>query len=110
MKNGRFIYLKNTLLAFSMLVLLTACEREVSDQVAFATFPTNPEVFIDGFSGGLQYLPFDGSKLDAFSVDPDVKFAGTTSMRFDVPNFGDPCRFFCRCRISRHGRTGFVGL
>jgi hypothetical protein len=94
MKNGLFKHPKNTLLAVSMLVLLTACEREVSDQVAFATFPSNPEVFIDGFSGGLEYLPFDGSKLNAFSVDTDEKYAGTASMRFDVPNFGDPSGSF----------------
>ncbi|MGB5189145.1 carbohydrate-binding protein [Robiginitalea sp.] len=94
MKNGRFIYPKIPLVVFAALVLLSACEREVSDEVKFATFPDNPEVFIDGFSGGLEYLPFDGSKLDAFSVDPDVKYAGTTSMRFDVPNFGDPSGSF----------------
>lgn len=109
MKNGRFIYLKNTLLAFGMLVLLAACEREVSDEVAFATFPTNPEVFIDGFSGGLQYFPFEGSRLDAFSVDTDVKFAGTASMRFDVPNFGDPSGSFAGAVFPDQGGRDLSG-
>lgn len=71
-------------------IATVSCEREVSDEAEFATFPKNPEIFIDGFSGGLQYFPFAGSKFDAFSVDDEVKYSGTTSMRLDVPNFGDP--------------------
>ena len=54
------------------------------------TFPKNAEVFIDGFSGGLDYFPFSGSKLNAFSVDDEVRYKGEASMRLDVPNFGDP--------------------
>ncbi|WP_297763214.1 hypothetical protein [uncultured Muriicola sp.] len=90
MKNRKFIYLHSTFLLSLLLILVSGCEREVSDEVDFASFQTNPEVFIDGFSGGLEYLPFGGSKLDAFSVDEEVKYKGTSSMRFDVPNFGDP--------------------
>ncbi len=72
-----------------VLSLAVGCEREVSDDVEFASFPQRAEIFIDGFSGGLEYLPFGGSKLDAFSVDTDVKYLGEASMRFDIPNFGD---------------------
>lgn len=71
------------------LVLVTiafSCEWSPSDEVEFATFPKNGEIFIDGFSAGLEYLPFAGSKLDAFSVDNEEVYAGTASMRFDVPN------------------------
>ena len=89
MKNRKFIYLKNSIILSLLLVMTTACEREVSDQVEFATFPKNPEVFIDGFSAGLEYLPFGDSKLDAFSVDTETKYEGTASMRVDVPNQGD---------------------
>ena len=67
-----------------------SCDRPYSDDIEFAGYSENGDVFIDGFSAGLQYLPFDGSKLDAFSVDTDVKYEGSASMRFDVPNFGDP--------------------
>jgi hypothetical protein len=90
MKNKKNSYLKFTLLLGLIFVVTASCEREVSDEVDFATFGNNPEVFIDGFSGGLEYLPFGGSKLDAFSVDEEVKYKGTASMRFDVPNEGDP--------------------
>ena len=83
MKNRTFLYFKNTVLTGAVLLLMTACEREYSDRVDFATFPNSPEVFIDGFSGGLEYFPFDGSKLDAFTVDNDVT-----------------CRFFCRSNFS----------
>ena len=90
MKNEKNRYLKFTLLLGLIFVVTISCEREVSDEVDFATFGNNPEIFIDGFSGGLEYLPFAGSKLDAFSVDSEVKYKGAASMRFDIPNFGDP--------------------
>jgi hypothetical protein len=94
MKNVKNNYLKFTLLLGLIFFINASCEREVSDEVEFATFPNNPEIFIDGFSGGLEYLPFGGSKLDAFSVDDEVKYQGTASMRFDIPNFGDPTGSF----------------
>ena len=90
MKNKKDIYLKITLLLGFIFIVSSSCERETSDDVEFATFPKNAEVFIDGFSGGLDYFPFAGSKLNAFSVDNEVKYKGEASMRLDVPNFGDP--------------------
>jgi len=83
------IFKKAALLAV-VLSVASACEWEPSDDVRPATFPATAEVFIDGFSGGLEYLPFADSKLDAFEVDPTEFYDGTASMRFDVPNFGDP--------------------
>ncbi len=70
--------------------LLSGCERGLSGDAEFATFPKNPDVFIDGFSSGLEYRPFAGSKFTAFTVDDETKYAGTASMRFDIPNVGDP--------------------
>ena len=55
-----------------------------------ATYPTTPEVFIDGFSAGLYYAAYGTSKVTAFSVDNNVKYKGTSSMRFEVPDKGDP--------------------
>ena len=94
MKNRKFIYLHSTLLMSFILILVSGCEREVTDQVKFTAFSNNPEIFVDGFSAGLEYLPFAGSKLDAFSVDSEVFYKGASSMRFDVPNFGDPSGSF----------------
>ncbi|MBX2815262.1 MAG: hypothetical protein KTR24_04675, partial [Saprospiraceae bacterium] len=89
MKNR--IYIQPLYVAFSLLVLFTSlgCTRDDED-LQPATFSKNGDVFIDGFSGGLQYRPFAGSKLDAFTVDADNRYDGSAAMRFDVPNEGDP--------------------
>jgi len=83
-----------TALSGLILMMASSCERSLSDDVEFATLPDNPAVFIDGFSGGLEYFPFAGSKLNAFSVDTGEKYSGSSSMRFDVPNVGDPAGAF----------------
>ena len=99
--------IKNTSIRLAMLGLiaftLSNCDRDFSEDVDFASFPNNPAVFIDGFSGGLEHLPFQGSKFDAFSVDTDVKFSGTASMRFDVPNAGDPAGAFAGAIFPDNG-------
>jgi len=90
MKNIKFIYLRITLILGLIFMLTVSCEREPSEDIEFATFPDTAEVFIDGFSGGLEYLPFGGSVLSAFTVDEETKYKGSAAMRFDVPNVGDP--------------------
>lgn len=83
---------KNSSLAlFAALAILTvlSCKRDLDD-LEPATFPTTPEVFIDGFSAGLNYAAFGGSKVTAFDVDTEVKYKGTASMKFAVPDAGDP--------------------
>jgi len=89
MKNIKFINLKTIFLLGLILNLLVSCERDISDEVKFATFPKTAEVFIDGFSGGLDYFPFEGSSYGAFTVDQETKYKGSAAMRFDVPNVGD---------------------
>lgn len=87
MKNIKFYY---SIAAFIMfLMLAVSCERKV-DELELATYPTTPEIFIDGFSSGLYYAAYGTSKVTAFSVDKEVKYSGTSSMRFDVPDAGDP--------------------
>lgn len=90
MKNIKFIYSKRTLLLVFMFSVILNCERNPSDEVEFATLPTTAEVFIDGFSGGLDYYPFGDSYFEAFSVDNETAYQGSAAMRFDVPNVGDP--------------------
>ncbi|MDT8346506.1 MAG: carbohydrate-binding protein [Flavobacteriaceae bacterium] len=70
-------------------VLTTGCDRD-SDDGEVAGFPSNGDVFIDTFSAGLEFFPFAGSNFTAFDVDSEEKYQGTASMRFDVPNLGDP--------------------
>jgi len=92
------LVLKNMkhILAASILLLIsvTACERAV-DGLSEPELTSNPDVFIDSFTPGLEYYPYEGSVMDAFSVDADVFFGNRgTSMRFDVPNVGDPMGAF----------------
>jgi hypothetical protein len=78
--------------AASMLLFVgfSACERAV-DGLSEPELTSNPEVFIDSFSPGLEYYPYEGSVVDAFSVDSRTFFGNRgASMRFDIPNVGDP--------------------
>ena len=86
--NRTYKYLLS-IIASGMLILSFSCTREFDD-LEPASFPTDGDVFIDGFSGGLTYSAFGDSKVTAFQVDTDVKYDGTSSMRFEVPDLGDP--------------------
>ncbi len=84
--------LHSTLSGMLILIFTLGCERKLDDLVP-ATFPNTAEIFINGFSGGLEYAAFGDSKVTAFTVDENVSFEGligTSSMRFDIPNEGDP--------------------
>lgn len=92
MKNNKNIVSKITVLATMFIAFaIVSCERDLSDDAIFATFPPNGDVFIDSFSAGLDYFPFVGDGADefAFSVENDDVFSGTAAMRFDVPTFGN---------------------
>ncbi|UAM99175.1 Ig-like domain-containing protein [Polaribacter litorisediminis] len=89
MKTKIETYLKSSF--FIMLMIsLSSCERDISVDATIASYPSTAEVFIDGFSGGLEYYPYADSKFTAFSVDTETKYLGAASMRFDVPNVDDP--------------------
>lgn len=92
MKNKKYIAFKFIALTslFSMVGLIS-CERDLSDDAVFATFPANGDVFIDSFSSGLDYFPFvdAGADPEAFSVETEDVFSGSSAMRFDVPAFGN---------------------
>ena len=99
MKNRKFNYLKNTLLLLLVLVTSVNCDRELSDDAALSGLSKTAEVFTDlpvGM-GSNFYFPYGpgpdnpvGSKFTAWSVDTEVSYKGTSSMRFDVPNANDP--------------------
>ncbi len=88
---------------------ISSCERTPSGDIAFATFSDNPAVFIDGFSGGLNYYPFGGSKFDAFTVDTKEQYSGSASMRFDVPNVGDPSGAYAGAIFPDNGGRDLSG-
>lgn len=83
---------KRVLYSGLLLMLFTAlsCERSVNG-LEEPGFSTDPNVFIDTFSGGLQYAAFANTVPTAFQVDREVTFNNTeASMRFEVPDAGDP--------------------
>ena len=82
------IYSKLMLLSGFIFMTSTSCDREYSDDIAFATHSATPEIFTDAFMGGLDYFPFGGSYAEAFTVDTNESYKGNSSMRFDIPAFG----------------------
>ena len=87
----KYIKLQFILLLSFGITVFSGCERSFSDDVEFATFPANGDVFIDNFSAGLDFFPFvdAGADPEAFSVVTDEVFSGSSAMRFDVPSFGN---------------------
>lgn len=81
---------KSYISAGVLLLLLFGCQRDIDD-VEPAAYTSNPEIFIDGFSVGLNYAAFGGSVLTAFNVDYDITYDHSeASMRFEVPDYNDP--------------------
>ncbi|MEO0899458.1 MAG: Ig-like domain-containing protein [Bacteroidota bacterium] len=76
-------------LILSVLILMS-CSRRDFDTLSPASFPTDPDVFLDAFTAGLNYAAFGGSDVTAFQVDMEVKYEGESSMRFAVPDAGSP--------------------
>lgn len=90
MKNIQFNNTHIKMLFALLFITFISCERDLSDDAVLAGYPTNGDIFLDGFTGGLNYAPYSGSYLEAFTVDTDTKYDGASGMRFDIPNFGDP--------------------
>lgn len=89
MKTLKFNY--SILIALiSILIMAVSCEPTKIGELKLATYPTTADVFINGFSAGLQYAAFGTSKVTAFSVDSTVTFNSMPSMKFAVPDNGDP--------------------
>ncbi len=115
MKNIKFIYTKTALFLTLIFIVTVSCERDLSEDVAFATNSKTGEIFTDSPIGlGTDfYFPFLGSKPTALTFD-GVGYESATSMRFDVPNANDPEGGFAGgiLRVDGAGRnlTGFDAL
>ncbi|RZV56657.1 MAG: glycosyl hydrolase family 16, partial [Flavobacteriaceae bacterium] len=115
MKNIKSKYRLNLLLGL-ILVIGVSCERDLSEDVEFATNPATADIFTDAPIGmGTNfYFPYGGSKPTAWSVDENESYLGSASMRFDVPNANDPEGNYAGAifRIDGAGRdlTGFDAL
>jgi hypothetical protein len=90
MKNQQLFSHIPIYLATLLLLFVWGCERSVSG-LEEAPNSDNPDVFIDTFSSGLNYAAFEGSVPEAFTVVDDETYDNTeASMRFVVPDVGDP--------------------
>lgn len=89
MEKKKYSYSLIALFMAIMLVWSVSCTRDF-DELELAMFPSTPEVFIDGFSAGLNYAAFGGSKVTAFDVDNEVRYSGSSSMKIEIPDAGDP--------------------
>jgi hypothetical protein len=92
MKNIKFMHSKIILFSVFLVAITVSCEREISDEVEFATFSKTGEIFTDSpiGLGNNFYFPFQGSKATAWTVDEKEGYKSQASMRFDVPNASDP--------------------
>lgn len=77
------------------MVLLSSCEREISDDAVLATFPTTGDIFTDNPVGLTDefFISFDpafGANTAGFGTDDNEVFQGTSSIRIDVPSPTDP--------------------
>jgi hypothetical protein len=92
MKNIKFIYSKIILLSGLLFLATESCEREISSDIVFATNSKAGEIFTESpiGLGSNFYLPFNGSKATAWTVDINEGYESEASMRFDVPNADDP--------------------
>lgn len=105
MKTIKYIKTKISLVVGILLLTISSCERDLSEDFTAATFPSTAEVFTDApvGLGSNFYFPFLGSKLDAFSVDNEVGFESAASFRVDVPNSNDPSGNFAGAIIRVDG-------
>lgn len=89
MSANTFIRFTQYFLLLALLFPALSCERDEAE-LQPATYPTDPEVFIDGFSAGLNYAAFGGSVPTAFDVDNEVTYNNSlASMKFEVPDVND---------------------
>jgi hypothetical protein len=95
MKNIKPSFFKNLSLVFLALAVIIGCEREISDDSVLATFPSTGDVFIDNPVNltddfFISFDPAEGANTEGFGTDNNVAYAGTSSIRIDVPAPNDP--------------------
>ena len=74
----------------ALLMLSIGCSERTLNEIEPAKAPVNGNIFIDGFSGGLEYAAFGGSDPTAFEVVNEGAYEGTSVMRFSVPDVDNP--------------------
>ncbi|MEO1011037.1 MAG: carbohydrate-binding protein [Bacteroidota bacterium] len=80
------------------MVGVLSCERDFSDEVQFATFSVNGEIYTDDPVGLTDeffesFDPEEGYDTDAFDTTSDEAYEGSASIRIDVPSADNPNGF-----------------
>ena len=95
MKTIKYIQSKICFSLALAVLTLASCERDLSDDVVPASFPTTAEIYTDDPVGLTDqfFRSFDpdaGANLSGFGVDNTIFYEGTSSIRIDVPASDDP--------------------
>jgi len=107
-----FLQLTVVLIVSIILLLITACERDIAG-LEPAAYPTDAGIYIDGFEAGVDYQAFGGSLLTSLGIDNKEGYESNSSLTFTVPDVGDPNGMFAGgVFISPGGRnlTGYDAL
>ena len=81
------IYRAGAYLASALMIAsATSCERSIDTDI-IATAPCIADVFVDGFSAGLEFQAW-GNPTN-LSTDTENKYSGTTALRISVPEPSD---------------------
>ena len=77
------------------IIVMSSCERDVSDDVVPATFPNTAEIYTDNPVGltdefFISFDPAGGANTGGFGTDQNVAYLGSSSIRVDVPAANDP--------------------
>ena len=87
--------IKSILLSLCLTLGFLGCQERKLEDLQAPTFPTTGEVFIDDFTGDLNYAAFGGSDVTAFQIETEETFNNSTqSMRFAVPDADSPSGAF----------------
>ena len=94
MKDIKFIYSKIILLSGLLFLVTMGCEREISNEVEFATNDSSGEIFTDSpiGLGSDFYFPFGGFKATVCTVNESQGYESQGFMHFELPNANDPNR------------------
>ena len=84
--------INKALVLLAVISVMFACERGLSDDVEFASFPTTGDIFTDAPVGltdefFVSFDPAGGANTQGFGTDDNVAFEGSSSIRIDVDFF-----------------------
>lgn len=80
--NNKNIYRSVALLTLALTPFISSCEREIDTDV-LASSPRIAEVYIDGFSAGLEFQAW-GNPTN-LGTDNETKYSGASALRVNVP-------------------------